>query len=61
MPRLSFYASISLLVPFITNRCDCRANAEIEIAPMPDNHKYKIGWIQACTHMVFHNTYGDEG
>ncbi|KAL5012261.1 hypothetical protein ScPMuIL_010812 [Solemya velum] len=38
-----------------------RANATVEFAPTKKNHKWKVGWIQACTDMMFHNTYGEEG
>ncbi|XP_060075106.1 protein FAM78B-like [Ylistrum balloti] len=38
-----------------------RVSATVEMAPMPEEHKWKVGWIQACTDMMFHNTYGDEG
>ena len=38
-----------------------RASATIEMGPLTDAHKWKIGWIQACTDMMFHNTYADEG
>ncbi|KAL4219604.1 Protein fam78a [Mactra antiquata] len=38
-----------------------RASVTVEMAPIQDNRKYKIGWIQACTDMTFHNTYDDEG
>jgi len=38
-----------------------RVSATVEMAPFADAHKWKIGWIQACTDMMFHNTYGDEG
>ncbi|XP_052091404.1 protein FAM78B-like [Mytilus californianus] len=38
-----------------------RVSATIELAPMTEQQKWKVGWIQACTDMMFHNTYGDEG
>ncbi|KAK6194860.1 hypothetical protein SNE40_000399 [Patella caerulea] len=38
-----------------------RATATVEISPLQDAEMWKVGWIQACTDMTFHNTYGDEG
>ncbi|WAR31723.1 FA78A-like protein [Mya arenaria] len=38
-----------------------KASATVEMAPLSEQHKWKIGWIQACTDMTFHNTYSDEG
>lgn len=38
-----------------------RVVATIEMSPMNDTQMWKVGWIQACTDMMFHNTYGDEG
>ncbi|KAH9496917.1 Protein fam78a [Bulinus truncatus] len=38
-----------------------RASATVEISPFSDNEAWKVGWIQACTDMTFHNTYGKEG
>ncbi|ESO98725.1 hypothetical protein LOTGIDRAFT_113796 [Lottia gigantea] len=38
-----------------------RATASIEMAPLEEGEKWKVGWIQACTDMMFHNTYGEDG
>lgn len=29
--------------------------------PLSSQARWKLGWIQACTHMRFHNTYGHAG
>ena len=33
----------------------------MRIPPIPENETWQIGWIQACTDMVFLNTYGPYG
>lgn len=38
-----------------------RASATVEISPFCEAEAWKVGWIQACTDMTFHNTYGKEG
>ncbi|CAH1785332.1 unnamed protein product [Owenia fusiformis] len=38
-----------------------RASATLEVPPVPSGETWQIGWIQACTHMEFVNTYGSEG
>ncbi|XP_067660911.1 protein FAM78B-like [Haliotis asinina] len=38
-----------------------RASAKIEMAPLSHAETWKVGWIQACTDMLFHNQYGEEG
>ena len=38
-----------------------RASATVKIPPIPDGETWQIGWIQACTDMVFMNTYGPYG
>ncbi|XP_041370309.1 protein FAM78B-like [Gigantopelta aegis] len=38
-----------------------RATATIEMSPSDETETWKVGWIQACTDMLFHNQYKDEG
>ncbi|XP_072537455.1 protein FAM78B [Salminus brasiliensis] len=38
-----------------------KASARVVMPPIPRNETWVVGWIQACTHMQFHNTYGDIG
>ncbi|CAF1035703.1 unnamed protein product [Brachionus calyciflorus] len=38
-----------------------RASARIKFPPIAKNETWKVGWIQACTFMQFHNSYGDSG
>ncbi|XP_013864824.1 protein FAM78A [Austrofundulus limnaeus] len=38
-----------------------RANARLEVPPVTAKETWTIGWIQACNHMEFYNTYGDKG
>ncbi|KAF7217212.1 protein FAM78A isoform X1 [Nothobranchius furzeri] len=38
-----------------------RANARVEVPPIATKETWTIGWIQACNHMEFYNTYGDRG
>lgn len=38
-----------------------RANARILVPPVAAKETWTIGWIQACNHMEFFNTYGDKG
>lgn len=38
-----------------------RAAATVVMAPTSCSETWKIGWIQACTKMIFHNTYGSDG
>ncbi|XP_017263390.1 protein FAM78B isoform X1 [Kryptolebias marmoratus] len=38
-----------------------RANARVEVPPVAAKETWTIGWIQACNHMEFYNTYGDKG
>lgn len=38
-----------------------RANARVEVPPVTAKETWTIGWIQACNHMEFYNTYGDKG
>lgn len=40
---------------------DFRASATVEMDQLTDGEMWKVGFIQACTDMMFHNTYGDEG
>ncbi|XP_054896380.1 protein FAM78A isoform X2 [Poeciliopsis prolifica] len=38
-----------------------RAQARLLVPPMAADETWTIGWIQACNHMMFYNTYGDKG
>ncbi|RVE65931.1 hypothetical protein OJAV_G00121000 [Oryzias javanicus] len=38
-----------------------RATARVLVPPVPAKETWTIGWIQACNHMEFFNTYGDKG
>ena len=38
-----------------------RATASVRFPPIDENEVWKVGWIQACTFMEFHNKYGNEG
>ncbi|MEQ2235733.1 hypothetical protein ILYODFUR_005269 [Ilyodon furcidens] len=38
-----------------------RAQARLLVPPVAAKETWTIGWIQACNHMVFYNTYGDKG
>ncbi|XP_014790473.1 protein FAM78B isoform X1 [Octopus bimaculoides] len=38
-----------------------RASATVQMAPSMRSESWKIGWIQACTKMIFRNTYSNEG
>ena len=38
-----------------------RAFATLIAPPIRSDEHWKIGWIQACTHMEFVNTYGFYG
>ncbi|XP_064616567.1 protein FAM78B-like [Liolophura sinensis] len=40
---------------------DFRASALVQMGPLEEGEKWKVGWIQACTEMMFHNTYGADG
>ncbi|KAK3087475.1 hypothetical protein FSP39_006413 [Pinctada imbricata] len=55
----SIYESSSSVLKYRTP--NFRVSATIEMSPMQETQMWKVGWIQACTDMKFHNTYGDEG
>ncbi|XP_060932274.1 protein FAM78A [Limanda limanda] len=38
-----------------------RAHAQVLVPPVPCQETWTIGWIQACNHMEFYNTYGNKG
>ncbi|XP_067940708.1 protein FAM78B-like isoform X2 [Watersipora subatra] len=38
-----------------------RASASVRIPQIPEKETWQVGWIQACTDMVFLNTYGPYG
>ncbi|CAI5639270.1 protein FAM78B [Oreochromis niloticus] len=38
-----------------------KASARIVMPPVPRNETWVVGWIQACTHKEYYNTYGDVG
>ncbi|CAF0852248.1 unnamed protein product [Adineta steineri] len=38
-----------------------KSHVTFQIPAIDENQNWKIGWIQACTHMEFFNTYGDYG
>ncbi|KAL8177987.1 UNVERIFIED_CONTAM: Protein fam78b [Gekko kuhli] len=38
-----------------------RAAARVLMPPIPRRHTWVVGWIQACNHMEFYNTYSDLG
>ncbi|XP_035463265.1 protein FAM78A isoform X1 [Scophthalmus maximus] len=38
-----------------------RAHAQVLVPPVSFQETWTIGWIQACNHMEFHNTYGNKG
>ncbi|XP_035996116.1 protein FAM78A isoform X1 [Fundulus heteroclitus] len=38
-----------------------RAHARLLVPPMAAKETWTIGWIQACNHMEFYNTYVDKG
>lgn len=38
-----------------------RACARILVPPVAGKETWTIGWIQACNHMEFYNTYGNKG
>jgi len=42
--------------------CNCfRASATVKVPQIPEQETWQVGWIQACTDMVFLNTYGSYG
>lgn len=38
-----------------------RACARVLVPPVAGKETWTIGWIQACNHMEFYNTYGNKG
>ncbi|XP_066518120.1 protein FAM78A [Hoplias malabaricus] len=38
-----------------------RASARLSVPPITSTETWTVGWIQACNHMEFHNTYGAKG
>ncbi|XP_026152790.1 protein FAM78A isoform X1 [Mastacembelus armatus] len=38
-----------------------RAHAQVLVPPVAGQETWTIGWIQACNHMEFYNTYGNKG
>ncbi|XP_042365649.1 family with sequence similarity 78 member Ab isoform X2 [Plectropomus leopardus] len=38
-----------------------RAFARVLVPPVASKETWTIGWIQACNHMEFYNTYGNKG
>ncbi|XP_037121468.1 protein FAM78A [Syngnathus acus] len=38
-----------------------RAQALVLVPPVAANETWTVGWIQACNHMEFYNTYGSKG
>ncbi|KAL7376771.1 hypothetical protein ABVT39_015543 [Epinephelus coioides] len=38
-----------------------RAYARVLVPPVAGKETWTIGWIQACNHMEFYNTYGNKG
>ncbi|CAF3563561.1 unnamed protein product [Rotaria socialis] len=38
-----------------------KSHVTFQMPPIDENQNWKVGWIQACTHMEFFNTYGDHG
>ncbi|XP_043952486.1 protein FAM78A isoform X4 [Gambusia affinis] len=38
-----------------------RAHARLLVPPVAAKETWTIGWIQACNHMMFYNTYGNKG
>ncbi|XP_035393690.1 protein FAM78B isoform X3 [Cygnus olor] len=38
-----------------------RASARVLMPPIARRHTWVVGWIQACNHMEFYNTYSDLG
>ncbi|KAF6021410.1 FAM78A [Bugula neritina] len=38
-----------------------RASATVKVPQIPEQETWQVGWIQACTDMVFLNTYGSYG
>ncbi|XP_019619344.1 PREDICTED: protein FAM78B-like [Branchiostoma belcheri] len=38
-----------------------RASAKVTVPPIRRAGRWAVGWIQACTHMEFFNTYGNMG
>ncbi|KAG7456855.1 hypothetical protein MATL_G00240350 [Megalops atlanticus] len=38
-----------------------KASASLEMPPIARNEIWEVGWIQACTHMEFYNTYSNIG
>lgn len=38
-----------------------RACARVLVPPLAGKETWTIGWIQACNHMEFYNTYGNKG
>ncbi|XP_061655372.1 protein FAM78A [Phyllopteryx taeniolatus] len=38
-----------------------RAQALVRVPPVAANETWTVGWIQACNHMEFYNTYGSKG
>ncbi|XP_035247530.1 protein FAM78A [Anguilla anguilla] len=38
-----------------------RASARVLVLPVARKETWTVGWIQACNHMEFHNTYGNKG
>lgn len=38
-----------------------RAHAHVLVPPVAGQETWTIGWIQACNHMEFYNTYGNKG
>lgn len=38
-----------------------RASARVLVPPVAGKETWTIGWIQACNHMEFYNTYGNKG
>lgn len=38
-----------------------RASARVLVPPVAGQETWTVGWIQACNHMEFYNTYGNKG
>ncbi|KAG5835213.1 hypothetical protein ANANG_G00269790 [Anguilla anguilla] len=38
-----------------------RASARVLVLPVARKETWTVGWIQACNHMEFYNTYGNKG
>ncbi|CAF4273083.1 unnamed protein product [Rotaria sp. Silwood2] len=38
-----------------------KSHVTFQMPAIDENQNWKVGWIQACTHMEFFNTYGDYG